>query len=141
MVKHLVVMAALVACGGHKKADTTPPPDPGDDHPTHVDNGGNMIPPEKMDEVTQDLKRRNMLVSRCLATAMENGEVKRGTHGHIAFEIKIGTDGHATSVKVIRTDVEAKSVLDCATKHVQDTGFPELPKPYETSYTYAVEAN
>ena len=140
MVKRLALVTALVACGGHKKADTTPPPDT-DDHPVHVDNGGNMIPPEKMDEVTQDLKRRNMLVSRCLATAMENGEVKRGTHGHIAFELTIGTDGHASSVKVIKSDIEAKTVLECATKHVQETGFPELPKPYETSYTYAVEAN
>jgi hypothetical protein len=139
-MKRFALLAALVACGGHKKQDTTPPPDP-NDHPTHVDNGGNMIPPEKMDEVNQDLKRRNDLVSRCLANAMEAGEVKRGTHGHIAFEITVGTSGHATDVKVIKSDIDAKSVLDCATKHVQDTGFPELPKPYETSYTYAVEAN
>jgi hypothetical protein len=82
-----------------------------------------------------------MIISRCLADAMEAGEVPRGTHGHIVFEIKIGTDGHATDAKVDKTDVQAKSVIDCAKKHVMDTGFPELPHPYETSFTFAMEAN
>jgi hypothetical protein len=140
MLKHVLILWALVACGGHKQADTTPPPDQGPT--TTTDNsGGVMIPPEKMDEVTQDLKRKNMMVSRCLAEAMEAQEVPKGTHGHITFEIKIGTDGHTTSVKVIKTDVEAKSVIDCATKHVEDTAFPTMPKIYETSYTFAMEAN
>jgi len=141
MLKHVLLLAALVACGGHKKADTTPVPD--NNEPTHTatDSGDSMIPPEKMDEVTQDLKRKNMIVSRCLATAMENGEVKKGTHGHITFEIKIGTDGHTTSVKVQKSDIDAQSVIGCATRHVEDIGFPTLPKPYETSYTFAMEAN
>jgi hypothetical protein len=144
MLKHVLVLSVvLVACGHKKPSDdnTTGPTIDMNDHTRHTDDSGNMIPPEKMDEVTQDLKRKNMIVSRCLATAMENGEVKRGTHGHITFEINISTDGHATNVKVLKSDVEAKSVIDCATKHVQDTGFPTLPHPYETSYTFAMEAN
>jgi hypothetical protein len=139
-MKHVVLIALLVACGHKKPPDTTPPDD--NDHPVQTTNNDqNMIPPEKMDEVTQDLKRKNMIVSRCLATAMEAGEVKKGTHGHITFEINIGTDGHTTAVKVLKTDIDAKSVIGCAQKHVEDTGFPTLPKPYETSYTFAMEAN
>ena len=127
----------------HKQADTEPRGELVDNsaHPTPGGGEGAMIPPEKMDEVQTDLGRRQMIVSRCLATAMENQEVKRGTKGHITFEIKIGTSGHAESVKVIKTDIEAKSVSDCATKYVQETGFPTLPQPYETSYTFAMEAN
>jgi hypothetical protein len=143
MVKHVLVLSlVLVACGHKKPADdNTGPTIDMADHTRHSDDTGNMIPPEKMDEVTQDLWRKNMIVSRCLANAMEAGEVKRGTHGHITFELTVTPDGHASNVKVIKSDVDAKSVIDCATKHVQDTGFPTLPKPYETSYTFAMEAN
>jgi hypothetical protein len=143
MLKHVLVLSVVLVACGHKKPadDNTGPTIDMNDHTRHSDDSGNMIPPEKMDEVTQDLKRKNMIVSRCLATAMENGEVKHGTRGRITFEINIGTDGHATNVKVDRTDIETKSVIDCATRHVQDTAFPTLPKPYETSYTFAMEAN
>ena len=44
-------------------------------------------------------------------------------------------------MQVIKTNIESKTVTDCATKHVQETGFPTLPASYETSYTYAMEAN
>jgi hypothetical protein len=113
--------------------DNTPHPTPGND--------GTMIPPDKMDEVQTNLSRRNGIISRCLATAMENKEVPKNTHGRITFEIRIGTNGTAESVKVVKTNLESKSVTDCATKHVQETGFPTLPAPYETSYTYSMEAN
>jgi uncharacterized UPF0146 family protein len=81
-----------------------------------------------------------MIVSHCLAAAMEAGEVKKGTHGKVALEITID-GGKATSVKIIHTDIQAKSVTDCVIKHVEDIAFPEMKKSYETSYTYAMEAN
>ncbi len=72
----------VVACGGHKPADTTPDTTATTGEATPpTDNGGNMIPPEKADEITQDLKRKNMIISRCLAIAMENKDVPHGTHG------------------------------------------------------------
>lgn len=142
MWKQILAMAVLGACGGHKPADnTTTTTTETEPHEEAHDQGGNMIPPEKMDEVTHDLQRKEMIVSRCMATAMETGDVPRGTHGHVRFEIKIGTDGHATDVKVDTTDIKAPSVIECAKKHVMDTGFPELPHPYETSYSFAMEAN
>ncbi len=145
MMKHVLIAGLAFGLFGchHDKADTETH-GPMVDNSEHLTPGGGegaMIPPEKMDEVNTDLGRREMIVSRCLAIAMENQEVKKGTHGHITFEIRIGTGGKAESVKVIKTDIEAKSVTDCATKHVQETGFPTLPQPYETSYTFAMEAN
>jgi len=141
-MKNVLFLAALLFGCHHDKAEPTEPTGPMVDNTPHpTSGGGDIIPPEKMDEVQTDLGRRQMIVSRCLANAMEAGDVPRGTHGHITFEIRIGTGGSAESVKVAKTDVQAKSVLDCATKHVQDTGFPTLPKAYETSYTYAMEAN
>ncbi|HEY1548266.1 MAG TPA: hypothetical protein VGG28_10615 [Kofleriaceae bacterium] len=140
------MMVALVfacACGGKQQTqpDMTSTPPASENSPPAQDESANMVPPEKMDEVQHDLQRKEMIISHCLATAMEASEVPRGTHGHIRFEIKIGTDGHATDVSVDKTDLQAKSVIECAKKHVVDIEFPTLPHSYETSYEYAMEAN
>ncbi|MEO6771626.1 MAG: hypothetical protein ABI467_01205 [Kofleriaceae bacterium] len=140
-MKNVLFLAALLFGCHHKQADTTESTGPLVDNTEHPTSGGDIIPPEKMDEVQNDLGRRQMIISRCLATAMENGEVPHGTHGHITFEIRIGTGGAAESVKVVKTDLQAKSVLECATKYVQDTAFPRLSRSFETSYEYAMEAN
>ncbi|HEY1554907.1 MAG TPA: hypothetical protein VGF94_08740 [Kofleriaceae bacterium] len=141
----LLAAALLVACGGKQQTNDTQPTGPTvvgmGDSGDSTDRSGNMIPPDKMDEVQQDLGRRREMISRCLATAMDNREVKRGTHGKVTFEIVIGASGHTQSVRVDKTDIPDKGVIDCATKLVEDTAFPELPHKYETSYTYAMEAN
>jgi len=140
-MRHVLVVAAI-ALGCHH--DTAPPDnttphlvaDTGD--PT--DRSGNMISPDKMDQVQTELQRKGMIVSHCLATAMENREVPRGARGKIALEIVIsGTK--ASSIKIARSDIDAKSVQDCVIKHVQSIGFPDMGSHYETSYTYAMEAN
>lgn len=144
-MKHLILWTILATACHHDKADQpTDPTGPsvlGMQGGDSTDRSGNMIPPEKMDEVRTDLDRKRMIVSHCLATAMENKEVPKSAHGKIAIELVIGTDGKATNVKVIRSDIDSKSVQDCVTRHVEEIAFPQLPKPYETSYTYAMEAN
>ncbi len=100
-----------------------------------------MVAPEQIDEIQHDFERKNEIISRCLAMAMDAKDVKRGTHGKVSFEVVIDPNGHASSVKVIKSDLDAKSVIDCAIKHVQEIEFPHVPQRYETSYTYAMEAN
>ena len=139
----VTVVLALVALGCHHKdpaaEDNTTPhlvPDTGD--PT--DNSGNMQSADKEDQVRVELRRKGMIVSHCLATAMENKEVSRGARGKIVLEIVIaGTK--ASSVHIVKSDIDAKSVQDCVVKHVQSIGFPDMGAHYETSYTYAMEAN
>jgi hypothetical protein len=144
MVKNMalvLVVVGIVACGGHKKVDTTPTG--GDETPvtnTNTDNTA-MNSPEKMEEVNNALKRKQMIISRCLASAMENKEVPKNTRGKVTLEIVIAPGGKASSVKVVKSDIQAQTVLDCVVKHVSDVSFPEFDKPYETSYTYAMEAN
>ncbi len=133
----LSIAIAITACGGHKQASTTTTPPP----PPPPDNGGTMVAPEQIDEIQHDFERKNEIISNCLAMAMDAQEVKRGTHGEVSFEVVVGTNGSATSVKVIKTNLTAKSVIDCATKHVQEIEFPHIPRRYETSYEYAMEAN
>jgi hypothetical protein len=141
MRKHvLLVVLALAACGGHKQAATTPTGPTGPAPDDKAAPASAMISPEKMDEVQRDLRRKGMIVSQCLAEAMDNGEVKKNTHGEVTLEIVI-TNGRASNVKIMRTNIDNQHVTDCVIGHVNDIAFPEMPKPYETSYTYAMEAN
>ena len=135
----LVAVLFVIACGN--KGPVTPN-NPGPIEGDHVEmhNDGNMIPPEKMEEVTKDLDRTRQIVSRCLSTAVDNKELPKNSHGKVTLEIVISTAGKAETVKVVNATLESKSLSDCVIEHVKEIQFPELPKQYETSYTYAFEA-
>jgi hypothetical protein len=143
-MKKILLLAILAACGGHKSAPADPSgpsvmgvEDKGDPN----DHSGRMISPEKMDEVQNDLKRKEMIISRCLADAVEAGEAKHNTHGKVTVELTVSTEGKAQNVRVVKSDIQAQSVLDCTKKHVEDIEFPQLKKNFETSFTFAMEAD
>lgn len=142
MVKHaLIAVVLMAACGGGKKGSTTVDdtrPEPTEAQPT--DNSANMVPPEKMDEITRLLDRKRSIVSRCLAIAVDNKELPKHSRGKVTLDIVIAPSGKTESVKVINATLESKSLSDCVIGHVTDIQFPELPKRYPTSYTYAFEA-
>jgi hypothetical protein len=143
-MKKALLLAVLVACGGHKSQpqDPTGPSVLGvQDQGDPSDHSGNMIPPEKMDEIQQDLKRKEMIISRCLADAVEAGDAKKNTHGKVVVELVVAPSGKAQNVKVVKSDFTAQSVNECTIKHVQDIEFPQIPRKYETSYTFAMEAD
>ena len=143
-MKKVLLLAVLVACGGHKSQPQDPSgpsvlgvQDQGDPN----DHSGNMVDPEKMDEIQQDLKRKEMIISRCLADAVEAGDAKKNTHGKVVVELVVSTSGKAENVKIVKSDFTAQSVNDCTKKHVEDIEFPQIKKRYETSYTYSMEAD
>ena len=147
MLKNLGVMILLAAaaCGGKNKNDAeegggaTIDTQATSGDPT--DRSGNMVPPEKMEEVQSALLRKNAIVSRCLSQAVDAGTAPKGTHGKITLEIKISPSGQATHVEVVKSSIESTEVQGCVKRKVEEIGFPTLPKEYETSYTYAMEAN
>jgi hypothetical protein len=137
VVAGLFVVLLLGGCGG-KSADTTPSgatPSGGRATPS----GDVQVPPEKMDEISRDLDRKRPIMSRCLAIAVDNKELPKNSAGKITLEIVI-TGGKAESVKVVRSTLASQSLGDCVIHHIQEIQFPELPQPYETSYTYGFEA-
>lgn len=143
MKKLLLVVVVAAACGGKNKGDAseggTIDPNATTGDPT--DRSGSMVSAEKMDEVNQLLQRKQMIVSRCLSMAVEAGEAPKGTHGKITYEISISPGGKATKVEVIKSSIEPKSVQGCVKRHIEEIQFPTLPKQYDTSWTYAMEAN
>jgi hypothetical protein len=144
-MKKILLLAILAACGGHKSSGPTEPSGPSvmgvQDKGDPTDRSGAMIPPEKMDEIQNDLKRKQMIISRCLADAVEAGDAKKNTHGKVTVELVVSTSGKAENVKVVKSDIQAQSVLDCTKKHVESIEFPQIPKQFETSFTYAMEAD
>jgi hypothetical protein len=145
MMKAVLLVVLAAACGGKHKNDaeesgggtidtqaTTGDP---------TDRSGNMVSPEKMDEIDHLLARKQMIVSRCLSTAVEAGEAPKGAKAKITLEISIAPSGQPTTVEVLKSSLDVKSVQGCVKKHVESITFPTLPRQYETSYTYAMEAN
>jgi hypothetical protein len=139
----LVVLAAA-ACGSKNKNDTeqgggTIDPNMSTGDPT--DRSGEQIDPVKMDEVNHLLDRKRQIVSRCLSMAVEAGNAPKNARGKIVLSIKIGTDGRTTDVAVIKSSFESTEVQGCVKRKVEDITFPQMKRPYETSYTYAMETN
>lgn len=136
-LSHALVIAALLGgCGGKPAGETTP--SSGGERVEHA--SGDMVPPEAMDEVKRSLDRKRQIMSHCLALAVDAKELPKNSSGKLTLEIVISPSGKAESVKVVRASLESKMLSDCVIAKVKEIQFPELPKPYETSYTYGFEA-
>ncbi len=147
MVKQLIFSAVVVlaACGGKKGGSNTTPQDEsagtlGGPHSDAPDQSGSMVPAEKMDEIEQLLNRKGGLMSRCLAVAVDNKELPKNSHGKITLDITIQPSGKAEPVKVIKATLQSKALEECVLGHLREIQFPQLPKAYPTSHTYAFEA-
>lgn len=143
MVKNLVIAMLLFgACGGGKKEETTPDTGGGlgertyDNQPTNDDN---MIPPEKAEEIRNLLQRKERIMSRCLADAVDAKELPKNSRGKITLDINVGTNGSA-DVKVVSSTLESEKLKECVIGHVKSIVFPDIPVRYPTSYTYGFEA-
>ena len=142
-VKHGLMMMVLAtgACGGGKQADTTPAADTqAEEAPAPPAADTAMVPPEKMDQIVRLLDRKRRLVSRCLADAVDAQELPRNAQGKVTLEIVIAMSGKPQTVNIISSTLDSPRVNECVIEHVQAIQFPELPKVYPTSYTYAFEA-
>lgn len=135
----LLIAGLLAGCGG-KHAEPTPPGRGATGGEPVANQGGDQVPPEKMDEINRDLERKRPVMSRCLGIAVDNKELPKNSSGKVTLEIVISPSGKADSVKIVRATLESKTLNECLINHVKEISFPELPKPYETSYTYGFEA-
>lgn len=138
----LIAFCTLAACGGKQPQATTPADDTsGGESTVAMPTGGDvMVPPEKMDEIQRLLERKQGIVSRCLATAVDNKELPRNSRGKMTLELVISESGKAGDVKVMQSSLESPKLETCVVDIVKEIQFPTLPRSYPTSYTYAFEA-
>ncbi len=142
MVKLICAVVVVAACGGGNKPATTPVTTgsgPDENEPQTVGDA-NMVSAEKMDEITRLLERKQRIVSRCLADAVDAKELPKNARGKVTLDIVIAPSGKTQKVAVIKSTLESERLKSCVIGHVTAIQFPELPKPYPTSYTYAFEA-
>ncbi len=147
MTKNVMILVLLgaAACGSKNKNSTEEggggSVDPNATTGDTTDRSHEQVDPVKMDEVIQLLDRKRGIVSRCLSTAIDNGEAAKTTRGKITLAISISPAGQASSVEVVKTSIESKEVQGCVKRKVEEITFPQFSKQYDTSYTYAMEAN
>jgi outer membrane biosynthesis protein TonB len=140
LIRHAMLVAILVAGCGGKHADTTPGGGAANDGEPAARQDGDQVPPEKMDEINRNLERKRPIMSRCLAMAVDNKELPKNSAGKVTVELVISPGGKADNVKIVRANLKSKTLEDCVINRVKEIQFPDLPKPYETSYTYGFEA-
>jgi len=154
-----VLLAAAVACGGKKKS--TLPDETGDSDFVNSSGGGGdddsggggspagggggggggaMVAPETMDEIQRRFDRKRATVSRCLSAAIDAKELPKNSRGKITLNVTVMPGGKAGDIKVVKATIESQHLTDCVISKVRDIVFPDVPKPYPTSYTYAFEA-
>jgi hypothetical protein len=138
-----VLLGSGLGCGGGPHADTTPPGGGGEAQVAAVGHGGDSgdaVPPDQIDEINRQLGRKRAVMSRCLSTAVDNKELPKNARGKVTVEIVISPSGTADSVKIVRANLESKMLDDCIIGHIKEIAFPQLPRSFETSYTYGFEA-
>jgi hypothetical protein len=133
-----------LGCGGSPRANTTPPAGGGEAQAGEPGAGGgggpDVVPPEKIDEINRQLSRKRAVMSRCLAVAVDNKELPKNSHGKVTVEIVIAASGTAETVNIVRASLQSKMLDECVIGHIKEIAFPQLPRSFETSYTYAFEA-
>lgn len=145
MAKLALLAGLLAACGSKNKNDAEEggvgSVDPNATTGDTTDRSHEQHDPMHMDEVNHLLDRKRNIVSRCLSMAIENGSAPKNARGRIVLAIKIAPSGRTSSVEVIKSGIESPEVQGCVKRKVEDITFPQMTKEFETSYTYAMEAN
>ncbi len=134
----LVFALLITGCGGKRGGDTAPTTGVATAGAEH--ESSDMVPADTMDEINRRLERKRQMVSRCLASAVDNKELPKNSAGKVTVEIVISPSGKVDTVHIVRTTLESKTLSECVTNRIKEIQFPEVPKPYETSYTYGFEA-
>jgi hypothetical protein len=148
-------VAAAAGCGGGKKGSTTPDEGggggggevgggdgdgDGGDGAVPTGGDGDVVPPDTMDDIQRRFERKRASVSRCLSAAVDAKELPKNSRGRITLNITVMPGGKAGEIKVARTSLESPKLTECVIGKIREIVFPEVVKPFPTSYTYAFEA-
>jgi len=139
----MVAAVGLMACGGKGKAEDTGP-----DEGVAEEEGmseedpcaGGMCPPEKLEQIQNELDRKRGVATRCLTDAVDAGEADKNAHGKIVVEFLIQRSGKATNVEIVKSSIKSQVLESCIVDLITKISFPDIPKDLDWSYTFAFEA-
>jgi hypothetical protein len=139
----LLAAAAAAACGGKKQSTLPAGNDDGGEQtalPGSHGGDGVVVPPETMDEIQRRFDRKRAPVSRCLSAAVDAKELPKNSRGKVTLNVTVMPGGKAGEIKVAHTTLDSPQLTSCVIAKVREIVFPDVPKPFPTSYTYAFEA-
>jgi hypothetical protein len=143
----VLLLAAAAACGGKKSGGSTLPDDSGggdggDRSALPGQHGGDnvIVPPDTMDDIQRRFERKQTSISRCLSAAMDAKELPKSSRGRITLNVTVMPDGKAGDVAIAKASIESPMLNSCVIAKVKEIIFPEVPKPFPTSYSYGFEA-
>jgi hypothetical protein len=149
MVRLAMLMAAtvgLVACGGKGKAEDTGPDEgmaEGEGEGDYAEGdpcAGGMCPPEKLEQIQNELNRKRGVATRCLTDAVDAGEADKNAHGKIVVEFVIQRNGQAKDISIVKSSIKSQVLESCIVDVIAKISFPDIPKDLDWSYTFAFEA-
>lgn len=130
----------LCACGGDKKKSSTSP-DPGyvygqeEEH----EEGEELIPEEKFEQIKNTFERKASTVARCFPEAVKTGELDSDDRVKLNVGLIIQPNGAPSQLKVIGSSKRSKSLENCVIEAVERWEFVTLPRPLEYSYGFIMQ--
>ena len=133
--------ALLAGCGGAPKRIDDGTSGGGEEAEPDDEGGGDadMIPPEKLDEVNAVFVRKEDVVARCYAKALESKAIDMNKKGYVTVGLRVSPGGKPTNVRVLESTLSSDAVEGCIVDTMSGWSFPKLPTHLDTSYTYKFE--
>lgn len=135
-----VIVAAACGGGGQQQSTEEPAFVPQGNQGDSTDRSGEMVPPETIEQINNMLARKDKVMSRCLASAIDSGELKKSSRGKVLVELVVSPSGAPKDVKITQSSLESEALFSCIRGHIESIVFPAVPKDFPTSYTYGFEA-
>lgn len=140
MPKYLIMMAlAAAGCGGGETKAEVPTPVGSEPDDNSVDEGGELIPPEKFDEIKRTFERKQSQISRCFVIGVDAGEIDKTEKGLVTVSTTITQSGKTKDVRIVETSFKSPALEQCVKDYVGRWLFTTLPKELEYSYQYRLE--
>jgi hypothetical protein len=128
-----LVMAACASETGSRRTTSAAPSEGAGEA-----SGGDAdaIPPEKLEEIQDTLRRKQQEISHCWtdeATRTKN----RSLEVEIMLKLTIGPQGRATNVGVVKDTIKSNDFEQCVVEMVKSFDFPVIPTAKELTWSYA----
>ncbi len=130
-----VGLLCAAGCGGGEKKTAAPEPM----EEVEEDDGEDLIPEEKFEEIKNTFERKATTVARCFPLAVESGEVDQDDRIQVSVGLVIQPNGSASQLEILGSSKRSKTLEACVLESVKRWQFTTLPKPLQYSYGFKLQ--